>query len=114
NTCSDLLTRNHDWGIAHPVMCALHEAFGADWIVTSGEYGAHDGQGMDQAWPFARPQRSMPILQGGKSPDGLPRFRAAVGGDDYMLIVASWVDGHEEGVRNAAGIFRAAVDTQPG
>ena len=44
----------------------------------------------------------MPILQGGKSPDGLPRFRAGVGSDDYMLIVASWVDAHAEGVRGGA------------
>ena len=62
NTFSDLLTRNPGWGVAHPVMCALHEAFGADWVVTSGEYGAHDGAGMADAWPFARPQRAMPIM----------------------------------------------------
>lgn len=112
NTFSDLLTRNPGWGVAHPVMCALHEAFGADWVVTSGEYGAHDGAGMADAWPFARPQRAMPILQGGKSPDGLARYRAAIGSDDYMLIVASWVDGHAQGMRNAAGIFRDALDRQ--
>ena len=113
NTCSDLLTRNPDWGIAHPAMCALHEAFGADWIVTSGEYGAHDGTGMVEAWPFARRQRAMPIVQGGKIPEGLPSYRASIGSDDYMLIVASWVDGHDAGLRNAAGIFRQAVDAQP-
>ena len=52
----------------------------------------------------------MPILQGGKAPDGLARYRAGVGSDDYMLIVASWVDGHEEGIRAASAIFRAAID----
>ncbi len=112
NTFSDLLTRHPDWGIAHPVLSGLYESFGADWIVTSGEYGASDGVGMDDAWPFGRPQRAMPILQGGKSPEGLPTFRAAIGSDDYMLIVASWVDGHADGLGNAAGIFRAAVDAQ--
>ena len=110
NTFSDLLTRNPDWGVAHPTMCELYQAFGADWIVTSGEYGAHAGAGMDAAWPYARRQRAMPILQGGKSPEGLPRFRDAIGGDDYMLVVASWVDGHAQGLRAAAKIFRTAVD----
>ena len=110
NTFSDLLTRNPGWGIAHPVLSGLYESFGADWIVTSGEYGASDGIGMDDAWPFGQSQRAMPILQGGKSPEGLPRFRAAVGSDDYMLIVASWVDGHADGLGAAAGIFRAAID----
>ncbi|MEG2942007.1 MAG: RuBisCO large subunit C-terminal-like domain-containing protein [Thermomonas sp.] len=112
NTFSDLLTRHPDWGIAHPVLSGLYEAFGADWIVTSGEYGASDGVGMEAAWPFGRQQRAMPILQGGKTPEGLPRFRAAVGSDDYMLIVASWVDGHAQGLGPAAGIFRTAIDAQ--
>jgi hypothetical protein len=49
------------------VLSGLYESFGADWIVTSGEYGASDGVGMDDAWPFGRPQRAMPILQGGKT-----------------------------------------------
>ena len=110
NTFSDLLTRHPHWGIAHPVLSGLYETFGADWIVTSGEYGASDGVGMDDAWPFGRPQRAMPILQGGKTPEGLPSFRSAIGSDDYMLIVASWVDGHADGLGAAAGIFRAAID----
>ena len=110
NTASDLLTRNTSWGIAHSALCTLHESCGADWLVTSGEFGAHDGAGMFDVWPYQRPQRAMPILQGGKSPDGLARYRAGVGSDDYMLIVASWVDGHEEGIRAASAIFRAAID----
>ena len=68
---------------------------------------------MDDAWPFGRPQRAMPILQGGKTPEGLPNFREAIGSDDYMLIVASWVDGHADGLRAAARLFRDAVDAQP-
>lgn len=95
------------------MLSGLYESLGADWIVTSGEYGAGDGvAGADQSWPFGRPQRAMPILQGGKTPEGLPNFRAAIGSDDYMLIVASWVDGHAQGMRNAAGTFRDALDRQ--
>lgn len=113
NSGSDLLTRNGDWGIAHPVLCELYAACGGDWVVTSGEYGAHDGAGMPEAWPCGRPQRAMPILQGGKSPDGLPRYRRAIGSDDYMLIVAAWVDGHPDGIRAGAQVFRAALEAQP-
>lgn len=112
NTGSELGSRHPDWGIAHPVLSHACEAFGADWVVTSGEYSARDGVGLADAWPFGRPQRAMPILQGGKSPDGLPRFRAGVGSDDYMLIVASWVDAHAEGVRGGARAFRTTVDAQ--
>ena len=109
NTFSDLLTRHPGWGIAHPVLSGLYEAFGADWIVTAGEC-ASDGVGIDDAWPFGRPQRAMPILQGGKHPAGLQDYRQLIGSDDYMLIVASWVDGHADGLAAAAGIFRAAID----
>ncbi|MBK6416548.1 RuBisCO large subunit C-terminal-like domain-containing protein [Thermomonas sp.] len=112
NTFSDLLTRHPGWGIEHAVLCGLYQAFGADWIVTSGEYGATDGVGMEDAWPFGRPQRAMPILQGGKHPHGLPAYRAAIVSDDYMLIVASWVDGHADGLPAAARAFRTAIDAQ--
>ena len=54
----------------------------------------------------------MPILQGGKIPAGLPGYRAAIGGDDYMLIVASWVDAYPEGLEAGARVFREAVDAQ--
>lgn len=112
NTGSDLGSRHPEWGVAHPVLSQVCEALGADWMVTSGEYGARDGIGQADAWPFGRPQRAMPILQGGKSPEGLSRFRAGVGSDDYMLIVASWVDAHPEGVRGGARAFRTAVDAR--
>lgn len=113
NTGSDLGSRHPDWGIAHPVLSQASEAFGADWMVTSGEYGAQDGIGMEDAWPFGRPQRAMPILQGGKHPQGLPDYRASVGSDDYMLIVASWVDAYPDGLKAGARVFREAVDAQP-
>jgi ribulose 1,5-bisphosphate carboxylase large subunit-like protein len=112
NTFSDLLSRHDQWGIEHGVLSTLYESLGADWVVTSGEYGALDGAGMVGAWPFGRPQRAMPILQGGKMPAGLPAYRAAIGGDDYMLIVASWVDGYPDGLAAGARAFRDAVDAQ--
>ena len=52
----------------------------------------------------------MPNIQGGKNPEGLASYRAAVGDTDFMLIVAHWVDSHPEGLKNAARIFREAVD----
>jgi ribulose 1,5-bisphosphate carboxylase large subunit-like protein len=64
------------------------------------------------AWPFGRSQRAMPILQGGKMPAGLPAYRAAIGSDDYMLIVASWVDAYPDGLQAGARVFREAVDAQ--
>jgi len=110
NTCSDMLTRHLRWGIAHHVLDGWLERFGADWYVTSGEHGqAADRGGIP---PPLRAQQAMPILQGGKHPQGLPAYRASVGNDDYMLVVASWVDAHPEGLVAGARIFREAVDSQ--
>jgi ribulose 1,5-bisphosphate carboxylase large subunit-like protein len=52
----------------------------------------------------------MPILQGGKHPGALADYRIAMGGSDFMLIVASWIDGHPEGLASAARRFREAVE----
>lgn len=53
---------------------------------------------------------TMPVLQGGKNPDGIMRYRETVGFDDFMLIVASWVDNYPLGLREAATVFRRTID----
>ncbi len=110
NTFSDLLTRHPRWGIAHDVLDGWLERFGADWYVTSGEHGQAAGHGGTPA--SLRSTQAMPILQGGKHPQGLPGYRASVGTDDYMLIVASWVDAYPDGLEAGARMFREAVDAQ--
>ena len=54
--------------------------------------------------------RALPLLQGGKNPQGLPAYRSAVGSDDFLLNVASWLDVHPDGMLAAAREFRAAID----
>jgi ribulose 1,5-bisphosphate carboxylase large subunit-like protein len=110
NTFSDLWFRHPGWGIAHSVLAGWMERFGADWSVTVGDFGAGDAVGPAHAGGAAR--RTMPIIQGGKHPAGLADYRRAVGGDDYMMIVASWVDSHPDGLEQAARMFRAAIDAQ--
>lgn len=115
NSFSDLALRHSGWGISYPVANGWQEALGADWFVTEGAFADHGSQPvtpLDKERGASAASRAMPIIQGGKSPDGLPRYRAAVGSDDYMMIVASWVDAHPAGLAAAAGIFRAAIDAQ--
>ncbi len=110
NSFSDLLTRHPRWGIAHDVLEGWMACLGADWYVTTGERGQIES--INPGGQAKRPGRAMPILQGGKHPQGLPDYRASVGSDDYMLIVASWVDSHPDGLEAGARIFREAVDAQ--
>ena len=110
NTFSDLLTRHPRWGIAHDVLEDWMACLGADWYVTTGDRG--QAGCVESIGRPPRSPRAMPILQGGKHPQGLPDYRASVGSDDYMLIVASWVDAHPSGLEAGARIFRDAVDSQ--
>jgi ribulose 1,5-bisphosphate carboxylase large subunit-like protein len=110
NTFIDLWFRHPGWGIAHDVLAGWMERFGADWSVTVGDFGATDAVAPVKGGGAAR--RIMPIIQGGKHPAGLPDYRRANGGDDYMMIVASWVDSHASGLEQAARLFREAIDAQ--
>ncbi len=116
NTFSDLMMRNTTWGIDDSVVYTWLRQLGADWFVTPGPFAA---ESMDHQVPPnlleaavapAELKAMMPIIQGGKHPDGLDIYRQAVANDNFMLIVASWVDGHEDGLMDAARIFRNVVD----
>lgn len=113
NTCGDLISRHPEWGIADEVLAAIQARCGADWFVTPGDFGAAGSRAFDRTKLPAGERRPMPILQGGKTPEGVDEYRAAVGSDDFMLIVASWVDSHPDGVAAGARVFRNAVDRVP-
>ncbi len=117
NTCGELLSRHPAWSVAEPVWLQLLRRAGADLLVTPGGFGDQFPATADDrlAWqalhaphPGIRP--SLPILQGGKAPAGLARYRACCAGDDYLLIVASWIDQHAAGPAAGARVFRQALD----
>lgn len=116
NTLGELFTRHPDWSIDAQVVTHWLRACGADFFVTPGSFGeagatldkhsndlsaARDRYGVHAAM--------LPILQGGKNPVELPQYRKWIGSDDFMLIVASWVDHHPQGLLEGAGVFRAAL-----
>ena len=88
-------------GVAPPDMVIAPGAFGDD-----GRQGEWPRHGADA------PKRALPLLQGGKQPGGLQAYRDAVGSDDYLLNVASWLDVHPGGIEAAAREFRAAIDAR--
>ncbi len=116
NTFSDLHTRHTGWGLSDSVVCGWLRQLGADWFVTPGPFATPHFPSqltrelMEAAFnPRDGARPIMPILQGGKKPEGLAGYRAAVGSDNFMLIVASWVDSHAEGLVSAARKFRDEV-----
>lgn len=112
NSLAFLLSRHPGWGIAHPVLCGIYERMGADVVLTAGEFGLADEAA---GWPphaASAADRAMPMLMGGKHPGGLAGYRRAVGNDDYMINVVTWLDTHPDGLQAAAAHFRRAVEMQ--
>ncbi len=116
NTLGELFTRHPDWKIDETVLNHWLRALGADLFVTGGDFGNTPmapelceqqlGTARD---PDGARRPMLPILQGGKNPHDLPLYRQLVGSDDFMLIVASWVDHHPEGLVEGAQAFRRAL-----
>ena len=109
-SCSELVTRHPGWGIAPALLNTLFEWYGADIVIAPLGFG-DDGRAGD--WPphaATAGGRALPLLQGGKRPEGLAAYRSAVGSDDFLLNVASWLDVHPAGIEAAAREFRAAID----
>lgn len=118
NTCGDLLSRHAAWGVDDIVISKILRQFGADWFVTPGPFGSENNEQYSQAiigvstGKEKQLRNMMPILQGGKRPEDLQLYKNAIGSENFMLIVASWVDGHPDGLIKGAEIFRTAVDNQ--
>ena len=115
NSLGELFTRHPGWAVDDAVCIDWLRHLGADWFVTPGGFGEAPPSADQRAAlaagaaPRAGLRPLLPILQGGKEPAGLPRYRQAAGGDDFMLIVASWVDRHPDGIAGGAREFRAAL-----
>jgi len=113
NTCGDALTRANAWGASDAVLACLHRLAGADLAVTPGPFST-PYQDRNEAAAFLAACREnlgdcpplMPIIQGGKQPSYLPEYTRDVGCADYMIIAATFLDDHPDGVRAAAAEFR--------
>lgn len=116
NTMGELMTRHPDWKIDETVVHRLWRALGADLLVMSGDSAtmhADPQRDHDLIVSMTEPrlahQAVCPVLQGGKIPAELPLYRQCAGGNDFMLIVASWVDNYEDGLTEGAAAFRDAL-----
>ena len=117
NSFSEIFTRHPRWRIDPAVYIRMQRALGADWVVTPGPFATPGAATPEMeacaraCWePLGACLPSLPIIQGGKNPEGLSDYVDAAGGLDFMLIVASWVDSYPDGLPAGARCFREAVD----
>jgi len=117
NSCGDALTRSGSWGASDAVIATLHRAAGADLVVSPGPF-ATPYQDAAAARAFLESCRNplgpcaqvMPIIQGGKQPAELAQYTEDVGSNDFMIIAATWLDNHDEGIQAGARAFRDGWD----
>lgn len=116
NTLGELFTRHPDWKIDEVLANHWLRSLGADMIVTTGGFPSdssdHQHNSHSLSTIIADDENripALPILQGGKNPIDLPHYRAAVGSDDFMLIVAHWVDNYPDGLIAGAREFRNSL-----
>lgn len=115
NSCGDATTRAGVWGSNDAVMATLQRAGGADLVVSPGPFATpYQHPGLAQQFLAAcrgalgECAAVLPILQGGKQPAELAQYTADVGSTDYMIIAATWLDNHPDGIEAGARAFRDA------
>ncbi|MEM1154634.1 MAG: RuBisCO large subunit C-terminal-like domain-containing protein [Pseudomonadota bacterium] len=120
NSCADGLTRSPVWGVSDAVMARLQRAAGADLAVTPGPFATQyqntdlSKSFIDACYDSLGDCRSLlPIIQGGKQPAHLASYTEDVGSIDYMIIAATWLDNHKNGIEAGARAFREAWDVLP-
>ena len=96
-------------------MALVLRAVGVDLVVSPGRFAtryqepgsAHEFlqacRGLPACW-----RQSMPIIQGGKRPEHLANYIEHCESTDFMIIAATWVDEHPDGMEAGARQFRDA------
>lgn len=116
NTVEDVFTRSPRFGVSPAVYLLLQRTSGADLVFLPGNFGtgAEDTEEITRAVaaclaPLAHIAPSLPIIAGGKRPERMGDYIDRVGSPDFMVIAASAVDEHPDGLAAGARAFRNAL-----
>jgi ribulose 1,5-bisphosphate carboxylase large subunit-like protein len=111
----DALTRDPRFGVSDALFIKMQRMCGADMIMLPGMFATdamdeRDTQAIMNVCtgPFGKIKPSLPIIAGGKTPQGLANYAASIGSTDFMIIVATAVDTHPNGLEAGARAFRKA------
>jgi ribulose 1,5-bisphosphate carboxylase large subunit-like protein len=118
NTLEDIILRHPRFGVSQPVYMTLQRIIGADLLMLPGAFSTGSMPATEEracidacAGPIGKMRPVLPILAGGKTPDGLAGYLRSVGSPDFMLIAAAAVDHHPGGLEAGARAFREACES---
>ncbi|MBA7569685.1 Ribulose bisphosphate carboxylase-like protein [subsurface metagenome] len=115
NSWADVLSRHPRFGVSYAVFFKMQRICGADMILLPGDFATDyidPGEAKDflsacvDSLGSIRP--SLPIIAGGKRAKHLRQYLDAFGSTDFMIIAATAVDTHPEGIEAGARAFREA------
>lgn len=119
NSCEDILYRHPLYGVSSEMVFILHRLAGADLMIltadlTSPEKDRADAAAQLQAvrGPLGNHRAALPVIAGGKTPQNLSAYARDLGGVDFMIIAATAVDNHADGLEAGARAFREAWEAQ--
>ncbi len=111
----DILTRHPRFGVSRALYFKMQRLCGADMLMLPGDF-ATDFTDEEEAQkyvaaciePMGNIRSTLPIIAGGKSPKSLRQYLKAIGSTDFMIIAATAVDSHPQGIEAGARAFREA------
>lgn len=118
NTGDDTTTRQPRLGIHPALLIKLYRLCGADIVMLPGS-AATPWQDEEEirkcldacSGTLEGIKPAVPVLAGGKRPEGLGSYRDLVGSPDFMLIVATALNADPGGLAEGAAAFRRAWST---
>ncbi|MDA1196500.1 MAG: RuBisCO large subunit C-terminal-like domain-containing protein [Nanoarchaeota archaeon] len=119
NSYIDVETRHPEFGIGYPLWLKMQRMCGGDFIMGPVTYGTPfmDQKGHQEVidaclGDFNGFKKALPIMAGGREAHDLPFYLKVNGGSpDFMLIVASALDHHPQGMTAGSRAFRQAWDS---
>lgn len=117
NSCEDILYRHPLYGVSSEMVFMLHRLAGADLMILTADFTSlhkdpidADAQLQAVRGPLGNCQPALPVIAGGKTPQNLSTYVQDLGGVDFMIIAATAVDNHPDGLEAGARAFREAWD----
>jgi len=115
NSWYDAVTRHPRFGVSDILSIKMQRMCGADMVLMPGHFATDSMEALEEQrlidacqGPLGRIKPSLPIIAGGKTPQGLVDYAASIGSTDFMIIAATAVDTHPDGLKAGARAFREA------
>jgi ribulose-bisphosphate carboxylase large chain len=111
----DVGVRHPRFGVSPGLACKLQRLSGADLVSLPGDFATPSANPDDSRAcisgctdPLGVVRSSLPVMFGGKRPEGFPTYLEAARGIDFMIIATNAVDSHPGGMVEGARAFRDA------